>query len=101
VALWNSATYTTGANLLHMEDDGRIILYRPVWQSGTSQGWGLPPVNPHPSCDVGSGTGWTGVLGVAQCFVSPNGRFELLLQGDGELVIYDRSVTPNKALWSN
>jgi len=40
-------------------------------------------------------------LGVGRCFVSPNGRFELLLQSDGELVIYDRSVTPNKALWSN
>jgi hypothetical protein len=100
-ALWSSGTSGTGANLLDMEDDGRIILYRPVWQSNTGGGWNFAPVNPHPSCDVGLGTGWTGVLGVGQCFVSPNGRFELLLQSDGELVIYDRSVTPNKVLWSN
>jgi RHS repeat-associated protein len=49
---------------------------------------------------VGTGTGWTGVLGSGQCFVSPNGRYELLMQGDGDLVIYDRSVTPNQVLWS-
>jgi hypothetical protein len=100
-ALWSSGTSGTGVKLLDMEDDGRIILYRPVWQSNTGGGWNFAPVNPHPSCDVGSGTGWTGVLGVGQCFVSPNGRFELLLQSDGELVIYDRSVTPNQVLWSN
>jgi hypothetical protein len=100
-ALWSSGTAGTGANLLDMEDDGRIILYRPVWQSNTGGGWNFAPVSPHPSCEVGSGTGWTGVLGIGQCFVSPNGRFELLMQSDGGLVIYDRSVTPNKALWSN
>src|SRR4029077_5081794 len=32
---------------------------------------------------------------------SPNGHFELLLQSDGNMVIYDRSVTPNAALWSS
>ena len=100
-ALWSSGTSGTGANLLDMEDDGRIILYRPVWQSNTGGGWNFAPVNPHPSCDMGLGTGWTGVLGVGQCFVSPNGRFELLLQSDGALVILDRSVTPNKVMWSN
>jgi len=55
----------------------------------------------HPGCDVGIGTGTTGVLGSGQCFVSPNGHFELLLQADGNLVIYDRSVTPNAVLWSS
>ena len=49
-----------------------------------------------------SALGWTGsAWDLEQCFVSPNGRFELLMQGDGNLVIYDRSVTPNKALWSS
>jgi YD repeat-containing protein len=83
-----------------MEDDGRIIIYKSAWSSGTSDGQFYGTAIAHPGCDIGIGTGWTGVLGSGQCFVSPNGRFELLMQADGNLVIYDRSVTPNTALWS-
>jgi len=113
VALWNSATYGTGVTLLDMEDDGRIILYRPVWSIYQINGAPAqdpplpgPPSGPipstRPSCDVGTGTGWTGVLGAGQCFVSPNGRFELLLQTDGGLVLLDRSIDPAvapQAIW--
>jgi hypothetical protein len=113
VALWNSATYGTGVTLLDMEDDGRIILYRPVWSIYQINGAPAqdpplpgPPSGPipstRPSCDVGTGTGWTGVLGPGQCFVSPNGRFELLLQTDGGLVELDRSIDPAvapQAIW--
>lgn len=96
--LWTNNTANTFANWLHMEDDGRLILYKPVWASNTVQA----PVSgtfTHPACDVGSGTGWTGVLGTGSCFVSSNGRFELLMQADGSLVIYDNSTSPAKALW--
>ncbi len=108
VALWNSGTYGTGVDFLEMEDDGRIILYKPVWSSSMTMPNGLPGPPPHPipptrpSCDVGTGTGWTGVLGANQCFVSPNGRFELLLQSDGGLVVLDRAVDPaegSQAIW--
>jgi hypothetical protein len=98
-ALWNSGTNGTNATLLNMEDNGQIILYRPVWQSGALQAWGQTPIS-HPTCDVGTGTGWTGVLNPGQCFVSPNGHFELLLQSDGGLTIYDRSVSPPQPVWS-
>jgi RHS repeat-associated protein len=101
VALWNSGTSGTFAERLDMEDDGRIIIYKSAWNSGTSDGQYNGTTYVHPGCDVGIGTGSTGVLGSGQCFVSPNGRFELLMQGDGNLVIYDRSVTPNTALWSS
>jgi hypothetical protein len=101
VALWNSGTSGTFAERLDMEDDGRIIIYKSAWNSGTSDGQFNGSVIAHPGCDVGIGTGTTGVLGAGQCFVSPNGRFELLLQGDGNLAIYDRSVTPNASLWSS
>jgi RHS repeat-associated protein len=100
VALWNSGTSGTFAERLDMEDDGRIIIYKSAWNSGTSNGQFNGSVIAHPGCDVGIGTGSTGVLGSGQCFVSPNGHFELLLQGDGNMVIYDLSVAPNKALWS-
>jgi len=101
VALWNSGTSGTFAERLDMEDDGRIIIYRSAWNSGTSDGQYNGTVIAHPGCDIGIGTGSTGVLGSGQCFVSPNGRFELLMQNDGNMVIYDRSVTPNLAIWSS
>jgi hypothetical protein len=96
--LWNSGTWGTGVDLLNMESDGRIILYKPVWQSGTSQGWSTVNVI-HPTCDMGPGTGWTGVIGAGQCFVSPDGRYELLLQASGTLVLQDNSVSPPVILW--
>src|SRR5438105_2603374 len=99
-ALWNSGTSGTYAERLNLEDDGRIIIYKSAWNSGTSNGQFNGTTYTHPGCDVGIGTGSTGVLGSGQCFVSPNGRFELLMQADGNLVIYDRSVTPNAPIWS-
>src|SRR6185437_9489316 len=100
VGIWSSGTYGTFSERLDMGDDGRIIIYKSAWSSGTSTGNFNGPGIRHPTCDVGPGTGWTGVLGTGSCFVSPNGRYELLMQTDGNLVIYDRSVTPNAALWS-
>jgi YD repeat-containing protein len=99
-ALWNSGTSGTNAERLNLEDDGRIIIYKSAWNSGTSNGQFNGTTYTHPGCDVGIGTGSTGLLWTGQCFVSPNGRFELLMQADGNLVIYDRSVTPNAAIWS-
>jgi RHS repeat-associated protein len=98
-ALWNSGTSGTYAERLDMNDDGRIIIWKSAWNSGTSDGQFNGTTYAHPSCDVGIGTGTTGVLGSGQCFVSPNGRFELLLQADGNMVIYDRSVTPSAPMW--
>jgi RHS repeat-associated protein len=99
--LWCSGTGGTYAERVNMEDDGRIIIYKSVWNSGTPQQFNVTTMA-HPGCDVGnSGLGWTGILGSGSCLVSPNGRFELLMQSDGNLVIYDRSVTPNAALWSS
>jgi hypothetical protein len=99
-ALWSSGTSGTYAERLDLNDDGRIIIWKSAWNSGTSDGQFNGTTYAHPSCDVGIGTGTTGVLGTGSCFVSPNGRFELLMQADGNLVIYDRSVTPNAAIWS-
>jgi RHS repeat-associated protein len=100
VALWNSGTSGTYAERLDLNDDGRIIIWKSAWNSGTSQGTFTWPQLPHPGCDIGLGTGITGTMGPGQCFVSPNGHFELLLQTDGNLVINDLSVTPSRMLWS-
>ena len=68
-------------------------------ECGTAQGWWAGSMT-HPGCDLGIGTGGGGWMGTGQCFVSPNGRYELLLQTDGNLVLYDRSVNPMQAIWS-
>jgi RHS repeat-associated protein len=94
---WSSGTST--ATMAELEDDGRLIVYSAPWSSGTSQS-GVSGSLVHPACDVGPGTGWTGVLGAGSCFVSPNGHFELLMQPDGNLVINDLSETPSNTLWS-
>jgi RHS repeat-associated protein len=99
-ALWSSGTGGSYAERLDMENDGRIILYKSAWNSGTSNGQFNGSQLAHPGCDAGIGTGTTGVLATGQCYVSPNGHFELLMQPDGNLVIYDLSVTPNRVLWS-
>jgi RHS repeat-associated protein len=97
--LWMSGTNGTFAERLEMEDDGRIMIFRSAWSSGTSQGWSTTNIA-HPACDAGTGTGWTGVLGTGQCYVSPNGRYDVIMQTDGNLVLYDRASTPAPALWS-
>ncbi|HKD79237.1 MAG TPA: hypothetical protein VKH81_06050, partial [Candidatus Angelobacter sp.] len=98
--LWSSGTAGTDAERLNMEDDGRIIIYKSAWNSGTSTGQFNWTQLAHPGCDVGIGTGTTGTLAAGQCFVSPNGHFELLLQSDGNMVIYNLGVTPAAALWA-
>jgi hypothetical protein len=98
VNLWQTTTSNSGATLLNMEDDGRIILWRPVWNAGTSRGWDTTQY-PHPACDLGSGTGQTGAMASGQCFVSPNGRYELLLNSSNNLVLFDNSVAPPVILW--
>ena len=98
--LWDSGTGGTYAERLDMNDDGRLIIWKSAWNSGTSNGQFNWTQLSHPSCDVGIGTGWTGVLGAGSCFVSPNGHFELLLQTDGNLVLNDLGSTPANMLWS-
>ena len=97
-ALWSSGTSGTLSQRLEMEDDGRIIIFRSAWDSGTSQGWSTTSLT-HPGCDIGTGTGWTGALATGQCFVSPNGRYDVLMQADGDLALYDLSISPANRLW--
>lgn len=97
VALWSSGTSGTFSERLEMANDGRILIFKSVWNSGTIQ---APTTQnlAHPSCDVGTGTGTTGVLNTGQCFVSFNGVYQLLLQNDGNLVLSNLSTA--QALWS-
>jgi RHS repeat-associated protein len=97
--LWASGTSGTLSQRLELWDDGRFIIFRSSWNTGTAQGWWAGSMS-HPGCDLGIGTGRGGWMGTGQCFVSPNGRYELLLQSNGNLVLYDRLPNPATALWS-
>jgi YD repeat-containing protein len=54
----------------------------------------------HPSCDIGAGLVVNQTLQTGQCLVSPNGRYRLLNQTDGNLVLYDMASAPEVAMWS-
>src|SRR5262249_1040524 len=98
-ALWSSGSSGSGADVATPANDGRIILCSTLWNSNPSQG-AVSGSRTHPACDVGFGLGMTGTMGPGQCLVSRNGRFELLLETAGNLVLYDLGVTPAAALWS-
>jgi RHS repeat-associated protein len=99
VALWSSGTFGSGSNVARLEIDGRLMVYSTVWSTGTSQGFVAGTVA-HPACDLGEGLGSTGTMGTGQCLVSRNGRYQLLLQTDGNLVLSKIDVTPAVVLFS-
>lgn len=98
--LWSSTTLGTGtANIATLQADGRLIIYSTAWSANTAQS----PVSgsiAYPSCYVGNGIGITGTLYPGNCVVSENGYYELLMQTDGNMVLYDRSITPSRQIWS-
>jgi len=98
-ALWNSGTNGTNSERLQMEDDGRIIIYKSQWNSGTVQSPNAQTLT-HPTCDIGFSRGWGDTISTGSCLVSPSGLYELLLQTDGNLVLYNLAVTPAQSLWS-
>jgi hypothetical protein len=92
-----------------MQGDGNLVVYgdKAYWDSGT-------PGNPGSSLSVtddgaatitsaknvpiwSTNTGKVLVLNVDKSITSPDGRFRLVMQGDGNLVLYEG----NSALWSS
>lgn len=104
VPLWASGTAGSGATTLVFQDDGNVVLYTaagvPVWATGTNGSnarYFYPYGNGTVVVTDGSGTALT-VLGPAitnprsQIYAygfSPDGRDELVVQDDGNVVAYD------------
>ena len=101
-AAWASGTNSPGSRVV-MQGDGNLVVYNAsdtaLWASGT---------NGHPGAylvvgdagefgvrSTGGATLWapgkliSNVLTAEQSFTSPNGRYRLTMQGDGNLVEYD------------
>lgn len=108
VATWASNTTTGTANyVLKMQDDGNLVIYKDLWETSTAQA-AVPPAtwstlncttagqNTSLGQSIFGGTSLTN----NQCLISSNGRFGLLMQNDGNVLIYDRSHTPAQSIWT-
>ncbi len=86
-ALWNSHTNGTGAaDYLSLQNDGNAIVYtsaaKNVWAAGRANANRLCP---------------GGILPAGQALYSPSEKYQLIMQGDGNLVAYDGTA----AIWSS
>lgn len=83
-ALWSSNSRGTGCPILVIQNDGNVVVYSPhaVWATHTVQTLMEPGDVLRP--------GWS--------IYSPSEQFQLLMQSDGNLVLYDGA---GKALWAS
>ena len=88
-ALWNAKTQTdpeSKSGFLRLENDGNLVLYtasgsRAIWSSGVGD-----IMRP-------------GKLKTDQSIVSANGRYQLIMQSDGNLITYDLQNN-RQSIWS-
>lgn len=90
--LWNTGTSHRSISSLIMQTDGNLVLYdtqgRSVWNTNTMQ----KTLAATPTNSLSSGQQLTS----NQSITSSNGSYRLVLQGDGNLVMYSK----NGAVWS-
>ena len=125
--VFNTGTFTRGSTLI-MQSDGNLVIYGPdgrwQWQSGTSGNPGAtatltpqglkitstsgtvlfssatspgirnaPPVAAQPTSTPVT------ALNAGQSVTSPNGKHRLVMQGDGNLVVYNTAT--GRATWNS
>lgn len=92
--LWHTHTAHTSPGQLLMQPDGNLVLYdsavKPIWKSDTVQKTLLATSTNSRQSNQS--------LTVGQSITSTNGSYHLILQADGNLVLYNSA---NKALWSS
>ena len=115
-ALWATGTVGSGAVRAVMQSDGNLVLYRadntPVWASNTvgqaATLWLGTDGNLSIIRNADKVVVWStntaqstlrpnSALDVDQKLTSPNGQFFLMMQSDGNLVLYQKGVGP---LWA-
>lgn len=91
-ALWNSRTNHNSGSYLTLQSDGNLVIYKsstPLWNTNTVH-------NPNLLGYV-STTLPTATLYPGQPLETADRRFKLVLQNDGNLVLY----SPNRATWNS
>lgn len=92
VLVWSSGTSGNGPSELVLQPDGNLVLYSgsvPTWSSATSAYKESLVSNQFIISN--------GELLPGQSITSPDRKYRLILQGDGNLVLY----SPNRATWSS
>ncbi|MDA3851947.1 MAG: hypothetical protein PF447_11855 [Spirochaetaceae bacterium] len=87
---WSPYCPHQGGEKLVLQNDGNLVVYtqdlNPIWASGTS----IPP------SQVPKNTGWIRNNSDQEILRSNDGRFHLIFQPDGNLVLYKNQ---NEAIW--
>jgi len=90
---WSTNSWGQPGNWLVLQSDGNLVLYntagRAVWATNTVQNWPLPSDRLLPGQQ----------LHTNERLVSANGRVTLIMQDDGNLVLY--RTDNNEALWAS
>jgi RHS repeat-associated protein len=100
--VWSTNTPTgTGNYMLQVQDPGNMVIYRDIWETGTSRAAnGVTSFTAVSCSNLGPGLAMNQNMLTGSCLISNSGRFAVVMQTDGNLVIYDRSVSPLAAVWS-
>jgi RHS repeat-associated protein len=100
--VWSTGSATgTGNYMLQVQDPGNLVIYRDIWETSTSQAAnGVTNFTPVSCSNLGSGIFLNQNIPMGSCLISNSGRFVLVMQTDGNLVVYDRSNNPLRAIWN-
>ncbi len=94
IAMWNSGTSGKASSYLAIQDDGNMVIYTPFFHK-----WGTTP-NTADSTSLGSSIIPPGkTLYSGQGLTSGNSAYSLIMQGDGNLVLYNNGS--GAALWDS
>jgi hypothetical protein len=90
-AVWSSGTYGKTPGNLVMQTDGNVVLggTSPTWSTDTTTSDQIPTINRK----MGDGA----LLLPGQILVTPDKKYKLVLQADGNLVLY----SPYRATWAS
>ena len=95
-AIWASGTSGQGSVRLTLQDDGNLVLYKSngtaIWASGTSRSVAT-------TTHIGDSLKTGGALSTDQYLRSPDWRYFLYMQSDGNLVLYTAGHA--HALWGS
>lgn len=96
-ALWNSGTFNHPGAHLELQTDGNLVIYdaagaggAALWSTGTVQ-------NPNHLAYVNLDLQPSRKLYAGQMLQTANRKYKVVLQSDGNLVIY----SPNRAIWAS
>jgi len=93
-ALWDSHTQQTGADNVTLGDDGNLRIY-----AGSTQKYSTNNrVNSYAVTSLGTQISSETRMKAGDYLQSPDGRFSLVMQADGNLVVYAADAT---ALWNS